>query len=59
MSPDHQNWPEPYNEDGDTTGPVHDFTIYIDPVCPAPEICLVGIKLTIYSPPLPSTYIHH
>ncbi|PCG96994.1 Chloride channel, voltage gated [Penicillium occitanis (nom. inval.)] len=31
MSPDHQNWPEPYNEDGDTTGPVHDFTIYIDP----------------------------
>ncbi|RAO71095.1 uncharacterized protein BHQ10_007107 [Talaromyces amestolkiae] len=31
MSPDHQNWPEPYNEDGDSSGPVHDFTIYIDP----------------------------
>lgn len=41
MSPDHRNWPEPYNDDrdnddddGEHDGPnrvVHDFTIYVDP----------------------------
>jgi chloride channel 3/4/5 len=52
MSPDHQNWPEPYTEDGDTNGPVHDFTIYIDPVCPFPQnFCLIRIELTKYTVP--------
>lgn len=32
MSPDHQNWPDPYDEDLEPSRVVHDFTIYIDPV---------------------------
>jgi chloride channel 3/4/5 len=58
MSSDHQNWPEPYNQGGDTNGAVHDFTIYIDPVR-SDYSCHICLKLTTYSHPLPSMYIHH